>query len=469
MAIHRFINVPLTVLVLLGMISCGGGTQLAGGGIGGTGVSQGPITGFGSIFVNGVEFNTNNATIIKDGTTIGPLPTNDLKNYLKVGMIVTVNGDIANRTSGTAATVTYAKELEGPITAVTPPNTITVLGQTVIVDNLTKIEVAGIISATIADLKLNDTVEVSGFLTSNGGLRATYIEVKAPSADVELKGIVSAISTNLLSIGAQDVDISTLTPPVMPVIGDYVAVKGVLSGTIVQASSVESKSRALNTTNADNAELQGYVDSVSLAGTEFFINGQSVQTSSQTNFNGGTASDVKPGQWLEAEGAVVNGIIIATTVNFEDNLSLEGNVYSASGNTFTLENYPNITVEVNNTLTEGSSNSHTVGDHVILRSRILASSCATSTCLLATELESTPASGTMPVELQGPVEAFDPITQTVTVLGITIDTTSVQTFEGNGITDNTSFFTTIKAGDLVDFTGTQTAGVINWQVLELDD
>ena len=35
--------------------SGGSGSNFANGGIGGTGVSEGPITGFGSIFVNGIK------------------------------------------------------------------------------------------------------------------------------------------------------------------------------------------------------------------------------------------------------------------------------------------------------------------------------------------------------------------------------------------------------------------------------
>jgi hypothetical protein len=468
MAIHRLRNSILIALLVIGMAACGGGTQLAGGGIGGTGISQGPITGFGSIFVNGVEFNTNNATIIKDGTSIGPLSTSDLKKYLKVGMVVTVNGDIANSISGIANTVSYAKELQGPITAITPPNALTVLGQSVIVDNLTKIEITGVASATITDLKLQDTVEVSGFPTANGTLRATYIEVKTPSADVELKGIVSAISGNVLTVGAQDVDISALTLAAAPIAGDYVEVKGILIGTTVEASSLEFKSLALDRANADKAELQGYVNSVTSA-TEFLVNGQVVQINSQTNFKGGTSGDIKPGQWLEVEGALINGGIIATNLTFEDNISLEGNVTAVSGNILTIENYTNISIEVNDTLTEGSTNPHAVGDHIIIRGRKLSTSCTTTTCLLATELESTTATGTMPVELQGPAEALDPVAQTVTVLGVPVNTTSIQSFDGNGITDVISFFKTVKIGDLLDITGTETAGSITWQAIELDN
>ena len=99
MASYRLRTTLLTAAFLVGVASCGGGTQLAGGGIGGTGISQGAITGFGSIFVNGVEFNTSGATIIKDGNTV-------TQNDLKIGMVVTVDGSIDTSTSGSATTVT---------------------------------------------------------------------------------------------------------------------------------------------------------------------------------------------------------------------------------------------------------------------------------------------------------------------------------------------------------------------------
>ncbi|HEC28700.1 MAG TPA: hypothetical protein ENI65_03820, partial [Gammaproteobacteria bacterium] len=64
--INRVIFLIITAVMT---VSCGGGggggTQTAG--IGGTGVtSGGTVTGFGSIFVNGIEYNTSAATITID-------------------------------------------------------------------------------------------------------------------------------------------------------------------------------------------------------------------------------------------------------------------------------------------------------------------------------------------------------------------------------------------------------------------
>jgi hypothetical protein len=475
---------------VIGLTACGGGTQVAGGGIGGTGISQGPITGFGSIFVNGVEFNTDNATIIKDGTTIGPVSTPDLTNYLKIGMVVTVDGDIANSTSGTAATVTYAKELQGPIAAKTS-DTLSVLGQTVIVDNLTKIEVAGVTApASIADLKVGNVVEVSGFSTA-GGIRATYIEAKqaGATAEYELKGTISTINGTLLTIGIQTVDINggasfNFTPKV----GDYVEVKGTIdAGGNLVASSMELKSRALNATNAGKAELQGYVTSTTSA-TDFVLNAQPVQINSQTKFSGGIAADIKPGLILEVEGSLVNGTLIATKISFEDDLELEGTVHTIDTNTktLTLDSYPNISIAFSDILTELEGVNTFIdiapGDLVKVRGRTLdVATCSLGQCVLATQLtvESTSGSSgsggssggtttSTSTELQGPVDNIVP-GLSITVLGVTVNTASITSFSGDGISDSSTFFDNVKIGDLVDVTGTQVGTAVTWDAVEVDN
>jgi len=491
----------------LALVACGGGTQVAGGGIGGTGISQGPITGFGSIFVNGVEFDTSKATIVKDGTPIGPLSTADLMKYLKVGMIVTVDGNITSHTSGIAATVTYARELEGPIAAKTS-DTLTVLGQTVIVDNLTKIEVAEGVVGSLADLSIGNVVEVSGFNTANG-IRATYIEAKQSGSkqEYELKGVIKAIDAanpTLLTIGAQIVDINGAVFNFTPKVNDYVEVYGTIptpGGNFI-ASSLELKSRTLETTNADRAELQGYVTSTTSA-AEFVLNATPVETNAQTLFNGGSAIDIKPGVILEVEGALVNGTLIATKISFEDALELEGNVDTIDTTTdiLTLSSYPTIGISFNDVLTElegiSSFSALAAGDHIKVRGRVLdAASCGLTQCVLATQLsfESSSSGGTSTsgdssggsgsgsssgsgsggsttsssTELQGPVDSIVP-GKSFTVLGVTVSTASITSFSGDNITDSTSFFANLEVGDLVDVTGTQVGNTITWDSVDVEN
>lgn len=457
MAFEGFRNVTLSAALLIGMVACGGGTQLAGGGIGGTGISQGPITGFGSIFVNGVEYDTTHATVIKDGSAA-------TQGDLQIGMVVTVDGSIDSSTTGTAATVTYAKELEGPITAVTT-NSLTVLGQTVVVDNLTKIVIAGLASPSLSDLHVNDTVEVSGLLNS-AGLRATYIAKKPSRADVELKGVITATGVTTLTVGAQTVDIGGLVLSFTPALGDYVEVKGTLNNGALVATSVERESRSLGDAHKDNAELKGFVTDFT-SGSDFVVNAQRVQTSQATGYKGGTAADIKPGVLLEVEGQLANGVLLATKVSFEDNLVLEGTVAVFGGGALTLVEYPDFTIEINPTLTSGAGLTISGGSYVRIHGRPLEPGCATAICVLATELE-TPGT-TTEAELQGAVTAVS--APSITVMGVTVDTSGFvdHDFSGAGVTGRTSFFNTIKVGDLVEVSGTRSGATVTWNAIGLED
>ena len=475
MASQLFKIITFMSAFLIGLVACGGGgTQVAGGGIGGTGISQGSITGFGSVWVNGIEFDTANAIISRDGTPV-------VQSDLAIGMVVTVDGSVnSDGVSGTATSVSYNKELQGPISDIPNNNSLIVLGQTIIVDDLTKITVNGA-DAAIADLHTGDTVEVSGFLATNG-IRASYIEKKSSSTDVELKGIISAINGSIISIGSQNIDISSV-PSYTPTLGDYVEVKATV-GTTLYASSIEKKSHGLGNGTNERTELEGFVTSVTPS-SEFKVNGQLVQTTAQTVISGGAVTDIATGVRLEVKGALSNGVLVATRISFEDQLTLEGNVDpSSTGNTIFLVTYPGIPIEINDILTEGASNQHNVGDYVKIRGRKLDPTCTTSACtLLATELEYVASgggsagggsSGGTLIESHVIVDALDKSNQTITVLGSVLNVSEIPTISGqdsagNEITTIGQFFATVKVGDVVDLKGTNTNGTITWQEIELED
>ncbi|MDH3832360.1 MAG: hypothetical protein OEU48_11870, partial [Gammaproteobacteria bacterium] len=90
----------------------GGGGGLSAGGIGGTGaVATGTITGFGSVFVNGVEFETTGSSFDVDDDSAAT------EGDLALGMVVTIFGTINDDgVSGTANSIQYDDEVEGPVT-----------------------------------------------------------------------------------------------------------------------------------------------------------------------------------------------------------------------------------------------------------------------------------------------------------------------------------------------------------------
>ena len=189
-SLERFL--PTLLLALL-LISCGGASSNSGG-IGGSGMtSQGSVSGYGSIIVNGTEFDTTNARIIVEGQEIG-IGDAVVLNNLEVGMVVTVYGTDSN--NPVADRVTYNDNVEGPVESITPVNAtrkdIVVLGQTVIVNVVTEFK-----GTTFADLDAiavnNDVVEVSGFVDDQGDIYATFLEKTEGNCHVEI--IMKDIST----------------------------------------------------------------------------------------------------------------------------------------------------------------------------------------------------------------------------------------------------------------------------------
>ena len=101
----------------------------------------------------------------------------------RVGMVVTIHHGLNDNN---AQRIEYEDNLQGPIAA-RNSNTLTVLGQTVVVDNA-------------AVFNLNEIVGVSGFVDSAGRIRATYIERNSQShhhgGEIEVKGFVSGLSSH---------------------------------------------------------------------------------------------------------------------------------------------------------------------------------------------------------------------------------------------------------------------------------
>src|SRR3990170_7085766 len=185
-------HILLIGIAMFILVACGTGDPggLAGGGIGGTGISVGKITAFGSVFVNGVKFETTGATITIDGQT-----AMNGQDDLEIGMIVAVEGTFnVDGVRGTAKSINFKDNLEGPVTGVdTTAQTLMVLGQTVIVDATTDIYDANRNKITLNDIIVGNSVEVSGFTEAAGAIHATYIKVKGSSeeGEIEIKGTIS--------------------------------------------------------------------------------------------------------------------------------------------------------------------------------------------------------------------------------------------------------------------------------------
>jgi len=324
----------LALLSALMLISCGDSgfvAMVAGGGIGGTGIiSIGAITAFGSVVVNGTEFDTRNAAIIVEGEEIGVGDDIILAN-LEIGMVVIVEGTGSEDDgSAVADRVIYNDNVEGPVESITVVNAtrkdIVVLGQTVILNVVTEFK-----GTTFDDIAVNDVVEVSGLFDDTGAIWATFLE-KTDGVVFEVTGFVENLDAvletfeiNDLTVDYSMADTSGL-PGGVPAEGLLVEVEGVLDPTgAVMLADVIQLGDELDAEDVDEVEVRGFVTDF-VSAFEFTVGTQVVQTDALTQFVDGTAADIALGVKLEAEGTLEGGILFANEVEFwePDQIEVEG-------------------------------------------------------------------------------------------------------------------------------------------------
>ena len=326
----------VTAAVLL-LASCGGPTQLAGiQGSGSPVVASGPITGFGSIFVNGVEYATSNAQIRIDDQP-------GAESQLLVGEVVTVTGSVnSDGKTGTATQVTFSGDVAGPITQIdTAGGTLVVLGQTVRVSGSTLFDDT-IQPASIATLQIDNIVEVSGFRNTAGEIVASRVQLQAAGSALEVKGIVQSLdmTAHTFHVNTLTVDYSSITPSGSLANGGTVKVSGTMlnaAGALV-ATRVDVLQGFGGTAN-EQGEIDGLITTFTST-SDFVINGQRVTTNANTQFtlDGVTLAVNVP---VEVEGSFdASGVLVAKSVQATpDNASLVRGLVenvNAGSNTLTV-------------------------------------------------------------------------------------------------------------------------------------
>jgi hypothetical protein len=293
------------------LASCGGPTQLAGiQGSGSPVVASGAITGFGSIFVNGVEYATSNAQIRIDDQP-------GAESQLLVGQVVTVTGSVnSDGTTGTATQVTFSGDVAGPITQIdTAGGTFVVLDQTVRVSGSTLFD-NNIQPASIAGLQVGNSIEVSAFPNAAGEIVASRIQLEAAGSALEVKGIVQSLDTtaHTFHVNTLTVDYSAITPSGSLANGATVKV----SGTMLNAAGALVATRVdvlqgLGGGANEQGEIEGLITAFT-SNSDFAIDGQRVTTDANTQFtlNGVTlAVNVR----VEVEGSFdASSVLVAKNV-----------------------------------------------------------------------------------------------------------------------------------------------------------
>lgn len=297
--------------------SCGGGGTFAGGGISGTGSATGVITAFGSIFVNGTEYQITSAAInVNDNNKA-------TESDLKVGMKVTVDA-VKNE----ASSIVYEPEVVGEVinkdTDSFGVRSFEVLGQKVIINTNTAFcfsDERENCTFSFTDLNDGDFVDVSGFFDSNGDIIATLVTKEDQDPGVySVKGMVSHIDKISKTFSIKKLTVDYSGSPEGIANDKLVEVKGTLNSPLeLSASTVEIQHT--QATSGQRLSLEGIVtDFTQPVGLQmkFKVNGQPVLTNDQTHFDGDSAS-INLNVQVEVKGTVdSNGVLVAIEVDIED-------------------------------------------------------------------------------------------------------------------------------------------------------
>lgn len=453
-----FTKSALSAVIALTLVACGGGGTSGGiAGIGGSGfTSSGSVTGFGSVFVNGVEFETSGTVFDIDDSGSGS------QDDLAIGMVVTVNGTVNDDgVTGSATSISFDDQLQGPVSAITAViadpdeerRSFTTLGTIVRINRFnTSFDVSSTVNApnfNFDTINNSDHVEISGFFDSAGDLIATRVELKATAFStsniVELKGTITGLVSTTFTVNGVNVDASSAAIDNLP--GDlaenaFVEVKGTCSDSAcstLNATRVEGQS---GFDDADKISVEGLI--TDLSSSDFKINGISVNASG-ASFSP-TTMVLRDGLRVEVEGPISSNVIQASTVELRGGdakvHATVSSVDTATGNFIVTANAQTIAVTVTTaTEMEGSA---TTGNFV----RIRGFENEPGFGITATRVE---ARDTDDVIVQGNLQDFVPDTS-IRLLGVTFAVDACETEFENEIDtpiDQTTFFANAPVGTLV--------------------
>lgn len=263
--------------------------------------STGTITGFGSVFINGVKYEIENGTIVAiedEDEIVGD------DSRLRLGMKVRIEAREDDNGVRFADRIEFDEDLKGPVRNVTPDTsddsigTFTVFGITVTVDANT------IFDDDVGDNNADDSIdindlelgagqvvaEISGYLTTNGILATRVDRLNPPGTTIdedeaEVKGRITDISGLPVSFvlnggitinvgGATFHDGLTSTSDLQ--VNQFVEVKGTLvSDAEINAEEIELEGQLRDKDREGEFEIEGVLISVNTTSEphEIFING----------------------------------------------------------------------------------------------------------------------------------------------------------------------------------------------------
>lgn len=314
--------------VIVSLSACGGGgpsgsESQAGVSSGGTGsFSNGPVTSFGSIVVNGIHFDQNTATVLDgEGQTISPAD-------IKLGMVVDLSGStverVGARDQAQAQNIRLVPALVGPVDQV-GSDRLVIMGQTVLVTSETRLD--DTLTLGLASLNARDIVTVYGFHDARQDVfMATRIERRTGAAPDHyvVHGVVQDLDSlnGRCRIGQQTISYQWGSDVIGLANGRAASAK--VSTVLYSPAAADGSSPAVwqgqvmtldqpSVSDRDQASVDGVVTSLSLdAAGVIAVNGLVVDTRQMVCT---VCGGLNVGDRVQVEGRLVNKVIIATKVS----------------------------------------------------------------------------------------------------------------------------------------------------------
>jgi hypothetical protein len=330
----------LALAVLLSGSYCSWRNYYVPGGLQGssTQTTIGPVGGFASVFVDGIEFSDSSASVTIDGVAAA-------ESQLLVGQVATVGGATSSTTAGTATSLAVTTKLVGPVAAIDlAGGTVTVLGQTVEITGDTSVA-SGIAPTDVGGLAIGSVVAVDGYRTS-AGVKASRFDLAAAGAALRVAGPLTNLSTaaQTFTVNGTTVDYSAVSGglPAQLADGSYVIASGgtLTSAAVLRAALITAQAEVPTGASGASGRVHGAVTRFGSA-SDFDVGGQTVATGTTTSYQNGVSTDVAADVEVEVSGSYgTTGILSATTVTLVPaaNVRVAGPVsaINAAGKTLTV-------------------------------------------------------------------------------------------------------------------------------------
>ena len=276
-----------------------------------------------SLDVNGITYSTTDSTI-----------SNEEGGNLDVGMVVTVDGMMNEENHhGEAHKIHYEADIKGVVVAndVVNSNTLNVMGQTVVVDDMTMYVSDDTNYPTLDTIPVNAYVEVSGLMNMDGSIKATRIQLEAEVYEVgmtlKVKGSITEVgdmyftingltvmyndATDFIGFTKEDIVVSLCVKVLSLQAFDADAMN-------LTADSIVLKTHGVDADKGEKVELYGEVTSDGVTDNMFMLNDQPVMITDRTHYVHGTVDDIVMGAMLQAKGRMdENDVLVAEKIKFQ--------------------------------------------------------------------------------------------------------------------------------------------------------